>query len=561
MQMSNDDALMTEGRPGHFLSRGRRRLRGCFNWSRPRRSDRTDGGFAGQAAMIVLTAGALSACSNYHFTPGAPSVYQSNAVASDPDTSRPLVGVAISGGGNRSALFASYVLELLGSLPVTVATNNTEGTSQPDSFLDTIDHISSVSGGSFAAAYFGMKGPGHYGVLVKDQPMPKTYADFFSAFHAQMNFNWEAALFGLKGFSFGSNAQRLAKAIDSQFLNGATFETLDQREASGASPFLIFNATHYDSGRRFVMTTIPSSEFCLNTEQFLQDIVYTPTSGQAEIDAKHLAKLDQCDRRDPLTPEGFDSFWNPSMIRAVQTSDLPLARIVATSGSFPLLVGPVAYSIRGDQSLLHLIDGGVADNSGVESLTQLFLRDLIKNPKRKGLIVELDAGLPFNARGTKIAEDMSPLSAFLHDPTRPSDIQEVRASMYRQDLWAITVFIAKNMKSANNAATRLSIEQLQPDDLKVGSLRIQVGECHLQFNDAESVHAAARDIPTNYHLDTCAAQLVRIAACWSVHKHAPAIQQFFEQTPTTDRREVIGTGTLDGRIRAMCPELVSAGAL
>jgi len=31
---------------------------------------------------------------------------------------------------------------------------------------------------------------------------------------------------------------------------------LDQREASGASPCLIFNVTHYDSGQRFVMTTL-----------------------------------------------------------------------------------------------------------------------------------------------------------------------------------------------------------------------------------------------------------------------------------------------------------------
>jgi hypothetical protein len=520
-------------------------------------------GFAALGTMIVLATSVLSACSGYQFTPGAPSIYQSNNTVSDPGTPRPLVGVAISGGGNRSALFASYVLELLGSLPVDVATGTTGQDAQPDSFLDTVDHISSVSGGSFAAAYFGMKSPGHYGVLISDQPVPKTYADFFSAFHTEMNFNWEAALFGLNGFSFGSNADRLAKAIDRQFLDGATFANLDQREATGASPYLIFNATHYDSGRRFVMTTIPSSKFCLNTEQFLQDVVYTPSSGQAENDAKHLAKLDQCDRHDPLTPEGFDSFWNPSMLRGVATRDFPLSRVVATSGSFPLLVGPVAYTVLGDASLLHLIDGGVADNSGVESLTQLFLRDLIKNPKQKGLIVELDASLPFNARGTTISEDKSPLSVFLHDPTRPSDIQEVRASLYRQDLWGITVFVAKNMKTSDNAVTRLDIEQLQPDDLKIGSLKIQTGECHVQFNDADSVHAAARDIPTNYHLDACSAQLVRITACWSVHQHAPAIQQFFQESMSADRRPVASTGTsvLDQRIRTMCPELVTAGAL
>ncbi|MFC0695090.1 hypothetical protein ACFFG5_23795 [Paraburkholderia humisilvae] len=517
----------------------------------------------------------LTACTEYTFTPGAPSTYVSNTAAADPPASQPLVGVAISGGGNRSALFASYVFELLGSLPV-AAPAGAGSSAQPISFLDTVGHISSVSGGSFAASYFSMKSIGHYSAMLTGSTIPTPYAQFFADFHHQMNFNWEAALFGFKIVTLGSNAEGLAKAIDTEYLHGATFADLDKREASGASPFLILNATHYDTGRRFVMTTIPSDAFCLNTEQLLLDVVYAPTGQEKHVDDKHEAQLSQCDRSDALTPEGFDSFWNPKR-ESVPSAALPLARAVATSGAFPLVVGPIAYEVTGDHELLHLIDGGVGDNSGIESLLQLFLRDLLKTRSHRDLIVSLDASLPFNAYGATIAGDKSPLSAFIDDPTRVSDIQEVRASLYRQDLWNVTTYAARTMKQSNSVVTRLDIIALKPDDLNVSSLRIDTPECHTHYDDARAVRTAARDIPTRYHLDACDAELVRVAACWSVHQHAQQIQQFFDAESGGRRRGYDDsgdetdsghadssngrTGMLDSRIKQMCPELVANHAL
>jgi hypothetical protein len=283
------------------------------------------------------------------------------------------------------------VLELLGSLPVTPLKASTPPTASADhavSFLDTIGYISSVSGGSFAAAYFSMNGIGNYSAMLSGQITPARYATFFKGFQQQMNFNWQAALSGLKGVSFGSNANRLAKAIDNTFLHGATFTDLDRREASGASPFLIINATHYDSGRRFLMTTIPSDSFCLNTTEFLMDVVYAPVAQRDQTNDMHAAKLSKCDRSDALVPEGFDSFWNPRL-QSVPSEALPLSRAVATSGAFPLLVGPVSFHVTGDAALMHLIDGGVTDNTGLESFDaphdqqqQLFaVTDLNVSPK------------------------------------------------------------------------------------------------------------------------------------------------------------------------------------
>jgi hypothetical protein len=118
---------------------------------------------------------------------------------------------------------------------------------------------------------------------------------------------------------------------------------------------------------------------------------------------------------------------------------------------------------------------------------------------------------------------------------------------------------------------------MKPDDLRLPSLRIDTPQCHEHFDDAQSVHAAARDIATSYHLDDCSAQLVRVAACWSVHQHAAEIQDFFEAAPdgrsriawdsesyaatNSHAKSRVATGVIEQRIKEMCPELVAAHAL
>src|SRR5262249_55111791 len=149
---------------------------------------------------------------------------------------------------------------------------------------DTVDHLSSVSSGSFAAAYFSMRGIGDYSAMLAGNTVPARYAQFFADFERTMNFNWKDALIKYKLLTFSSDAQGWTKAIDKQILHGATFADLDKREASGASPFLILNATHYDTGRRFVMTTIPSDAFCLNTEQLLLNVVYARPEEEGHVD-------------------------------------------------------------------------------------------------------------------------------------------------------------------------------------------------------------------------------------------------------------------------------------
>jgi len=88
-----------------------------------------------------------------------------------------LVAVTISGGGSRAAYFAAAVLERLSK----VKWPGPNG----DSLIEHVNLVSSVSGGSLAAAYFVVNGPG------RSNPGPQALADFFERFKQAMATNLE----------------------------------------------------------------------------------------------------------------------------------------------------------------------------------------------------------------------------------------------------------------------------------------------------------------------------------------------------------------------------------
>ena len=84
-----------------------------------------------------------------------------------------LIGVAISGGGSRAALFGSAALEALAKLPVGTPTH---------SLLEDVSIISSVSGGSMATSYFAsQKPPREVPILTPAGDLSADYQTFFAA--------------------------------------------------------------------------------------------------------------------------------------------------------------------------------------------------------------------------------------------------------------------------------------------------------------------------------------------------------------------------------------------
>jgi predicted acylesterase/phospholipase RssA len=206
------------------------------------------------------------------------------------------VGLAISGGGSRSANFAAACMFQL----------------EREGMLQKVDYISSVSGGSLTAAYYCTSRDGWNPKNVQE----KLTHPFASDMLVQTLLPWN--VFALL-FTDYDRSDLLAKTLNENLFSP------DGRQQTYADlrpdrPRLLVNATDLQTGRRFV--------FCNET---------------------------------------FDRLNS-------DLSKLPIAYAVAASSSVPVVLHDVTlrdFSTEFKQ-YRHLVDGGVADNLGVETLVETY---------------------------------------------------------------------------------------------------------------------------------------------------------------------------------------------
>ena len=295
------------------------------------------------AALIIF---ALVACASF---PQNPNLVQydpaqgyrfDNLKPGHNNTDSLFVVLVFSGGGTRAASFSYGVLETLRDTEI-------EWKGEKKRLLDEVDIISSVSGGSFTAAYF---------ALFKDQIFEGAFERNFLKKDIQKALlsevmapkNW----FKLAGQSYG-RSDLAAEYYHENIFGKSTFKKLID---NNTRPFLMLNATDMSKGSQF---------------PFIQD--------QFDLICSNL-------------------------------SDLPVARAVAASSAFPGLLTPLTFEnyagkcgyqeprwvgfgvndrdiapqranraedrrsyymwqeLESERKYLHLIDGGVADNIGLRSL-------------------------------------------------------------------------------------------------------------------------------------------------------------------------------------------------
>lgn len=234
----------------------------------------------------------------------------------------PFVGLALSGGGARAAVFAAAGMEALAE----------------KGLLDQVNHVSSVSGGGFTAAYWALN------------PMPEgDRAAYFEAMKATVGHDYQRDITVHQFMSPSrllSPSRRLLSLQDA--LIGQAFLQNDEgKDATIAdlpeSRAFFFNAVSYDTGRRFVISNQPLPD--------PSDI----SKSRLPSDIRAL------------------SFSDQTTLRAAP-ADFPVSLAVATSAAFPPYVGPVSVQVNsaGDEATQywHLGDGGLLENNGVETLRE-----------------------------------------------------------------------------------------------------------------------------------------------------------------------------------------------
>lgn len=288
--------------------------------------------------LLTLLALIFGGCAHYTKNPrlekyDADGGYRFQNLAAPEKADRLFVILAFSGGGTRAAALSYGVLKQLNDLAPVVL----EG--ERHDLLDEIDVISSVSGGSFTAAYFALH----------DE---NTFTDYRNRFLYR---NVEGAL-KLKLFSpvtwfrlLSPNFDRIdlaAEYYDAQIFDQADFDTLAKRNRR---PYLIVNATDMTLGSRFEFTQDQFDPIC------------------SDLNAYPLARAVAASSAFPvlLSPITIHNYAGQCDYREPQWVERALADRDITSRRFALADRLRSYRDAKDRPYLHLMDGGIADNIGL----------------------------------------------------------------------------------------------------------------------------------------------------------------------------------------------------
>jgi Patatin-like phospholipase len=419
-----------------------------------------------------------------------------------------LVGVALSGGGSRAALFGAAGLEALARLPAPGG----------GSVLERVGYLSSVSGGSVAGAYYASRKPPHETpALTPERALTPEYEAFFAEYQKQLSQDFEGALLRRQLLSFrwlnsSLAARSLAEVMVERLLGQTTFADLARREARGDSPQLIVNTTLYNSGRRLVFTTLP------------------PEASRYDFYA---------DLRASMTRQGVTTAFPPAFMRrwekllsvtppelGIDPCPIRLAGAVAGSASFPPLVGPITFRVGEQEIYWHTGDGGLYENQGIESLLFVFLKQLQEKTARRALIIAFDSSFPFDVGERRLSHRAQPFSLWNYDYTRIPGIMEQRASTYA------ALFFRS-----------LQLEGVFPDDQTIRIVFLRHADAAWR-DDLSDLPAACRkedpplesptavveriaEISTRFWLASeCDRHLLRVSAAKVVAQHQQEITEF-----------------------------------
>jgi len=284
-------------------------------------------------ALLALFLQLLSACASYGKISNRPLAddepsarYSIKQAAHSGRSDEVTMLLAFSGGGTRAAALAYGVLEAMRDTTVIL-----DG--EPQRLLDEIDAISSVSGGSFTAAYFGLHGDGIFTGFEKDFLRSDVSGEL-------MHGLFDPGLW----FSTGGRTEMAVDYYEDKVFKGATFADLQRREG----PLIVINATDLGRGVRF---------------SFLQDYFDLLCS---DLSSFRIARAVAASSAVPV-------LFHPVVLRNYagcnvqgQSISDEMKSLTASSPQLSYVVeGLGSYALKDQRQYIHLVDGGITDNLGL----------------------------------------------------------------------------------------------------------------------------------------------------------------------------------------------------
>jgi len=304
----------------------------------------------GLLALLALAPAACETVPDYPNRPladGSANPPPANLIGPDPQA--PLILIAFSGGGSRAAALGLGVLDEL-------AGQTYPATGTPVPLIDRVKVVSSVSGGSVVAAWFGLVGPARLDELKSD----------FLERDNMKTLEWEAKdplTLARLSLSSYTRIDALRDLLDRELFHGARFADLRRPGA----PLVVMNATDMESGEVFAFTPQRFDDLCSDLDQL-------PLSVAVAASAAFPVALSPMSLRNYSYEECKGAIPGGGWISAELT--LPLPRYINIEEykraryANALRNGKDAYR---NEHYLHLLDGGLVDNQGVQSLIEVLV--------------------------------------------------------------------------------------------------------------------------------------------------------------------------------------------
>ncbi len=262
------------------------------------------------------------------------SGYRRLALTTDEDAGDTLIMLAFSGGGTRAAALSYGVMQELRDTMI-------DAESGRGTVLSQVDSISSVSGGSFTAAYYG---------LFRDR-LFTTYESDFLRRSVQSSLIRRLLSPGHWFKSTFSGFDRTEMAIDyydRTIFRGATFDDI----RVNGPPYIDINASDLTTGLRFTFSQELFDLICTDLGSFPVARAVTASSAVPVVFPPVVLKnhADRCDLSDTIE-------WD--VLVSKQPTNLSQEK---------LFEGLKSFRDAEQRSYIHLVDGGISDNLGLRTM-------------------------------------------------------------------------------------------------------------------------------------------------------------------------------------------------
>lgn len=304
--------------------------------------------------LLLLCVFLLEGCAHYyeneHLTRyNRDSGYRYPPPAATRAQDKLFVALSFSGGGTRAAALSFGVLSKLREIGI-------EQGGSGATLLDEVDVISSVSGGSFTSAYYGLFGNS----IFEDYRERFLYRNIQGELVAELfkPWNW----FRLASPNF-SRIDLAAELYDRTVFDGKSYQALLDR---GQHPYVALNATNMTTGDRFTFT---QGQF-----DFIgSDLATFPVARAVAASSAFPFLLSPVSMVNNKAAEGYDLPLD--MQKALEEDALQKSPRTANMRRYLWAANRAQYHRnKADHHFLHLMDGGLADNLGLRYITDNYRR-------------------------------------------------------------------------------------------------------------------------------------------------------------------------------------------